>query len=167
ERIKIVADALKIPLLPFTAVDEGDVVLGEGEERIGLRKIGDERVGMLFGIANDVRHARLFPAIVNRGMAFLAGGGSYVLLSRGDGRDGEKKRAHENSLWPVGPPVVASRLQAACILSKSRQECRLAAMSRGPTWIRYLPDEIDFVLAVRAAIGIKNVVEPDTRLAAC
>ena len=72
ERKIIIAPARKIALLPAAAIDEGDIVLREGEERIGFREIGDDRIGMRARVAHDIGHARLLPARVNLLMAGLA-----------------------------------------------------------------------------------------------
>ena len=68
----VVADLLEVALLPSAAVGEGDVVLGEGEQRIGLGEIRNDRVRMLARIAHHVGHARLLPALIDVGVAVLA-----------------------------------------------------------------------------------------------
>ena len=80
ERIVIVALLREIALLPLAAVDEGDVVLREFHQRIGLGEVGKDRVGMRLRIAHHVRHAGLAPAVVYRRMARLAGRGSGIAL---------------------------------------------------------------------------------------
>ena len=65
EREIIVAFLREIPLLPFTAVNEGDVVLGKFHEWIGFCQIGQNGFGMSFGIANNIGHASLAPTCVN------------------------------------------------------------------------------------------------------
>ena len=60
---------LPVALLPFAAVDEVDVVLGEGDERIGLGEIRDDRLRVLARIAHHVGHSRLLPARVDLLMA--------------------------------------------------------------------------------------------------
>src|SRR6478672_12122412 len=54
QREIVVADLGEVALLPFAAVDESYSVFGEGESRIGLAEIRNDRVGMHFGIAHDV-----------------------------------------------------------------------------------------------------------------
>src|SRR5689334_12066757 len=72
QRIIIVALLTKISLLPLTAVNERYIVLLELQQRIGLAEIGDDGVRMLLRIADDIGHARLLPAFINRGVTRLA-----------------------------------------------------------------------------------------------
>src|SRR6201999_1743313 len=46
---------------------------------VGGGEVAEDGVRVLFGRADDVGHAGLFPAVVLRGVAALAGGGSGVV----------------------------------------------------------------------------------------
>ena len=107
ERKVIVTNFLEVPLLPFAAVDECDVVLGEGDERVFLGEIRQDGVGMFFGIANDVGHPRVLPTVVDLGVAALAGCGANVPLGGGLGAEDdreaeEKKKTAHFSLRIIG-----------------------------------------------------------------
>src|SRR5450432_2134306 len=85
----VIADLFEIALLPFAPVNERDVVLREGDQRIRLGKVRDDRVRMLPRIAHNIGHQRLAPAFVNIGVAFFAGCRTGELSgdrARGDGR---------------------------------------------------------------------------------
>src|SRR5581483_7183473 len=60
----VVADFGEVALLVAGAVDEGDLVKGEGDERVGFGEVAEDGVRVLFGRANDVGHAGLLPAVV-------------------------------------------------------------------------------------------------------
>src|ERR1700722_17876951 len=79
KREVIVADLLEVALLPPAAVNEGNVVLGEAKNRIGLREVGDDGVGMFAGIAHDVGHARLAPTRVDFLMTSFASDRSDIM----------------------------------------------------------------------------------------
>ena len=92
----VVAHLLEVALFPFAAVGERDVVAGERDERIFLRQIGQDSVWMFLGVANNVSHAGVFPAIVDLGVAALAGDGAGVtgggdLRHQCDGQDKHEK----------------------------------------------------------------------------
>lgn len=64
-------------LLPFAAVDEGDVFALELDEGgVGFRKIWKDGVGMQLWILNYIGHAGVAPTSVNFRVAGLAGGGA-------------------------------------------------------------------------------------------
>ena len=91
EREVIVAHFFEEPLFPFAAVDEGDVVFGEVDDRVGLREIGDDGVRVLPGIADHIRHTRFRPARVDLGMAGAARGGADICgLGREQQREEEQ-----------------------------------------------------------------------------
>ena len=69
----VLADFGEVTLLIAAAVDEGDLFQVKGDERIGVREVAEDCVGVLEGIAHDVGHAGLFPAGVLGCMAALAG----------------------------------------------------------------------------------------------
>ena len=100
QREIIVADLREVALLPAAAVDEGDVVLGEGDERIGLGEIGNDRVGMLARIAHHVRHARFAPARVDLLVAFLARGRADI---RSQQAPAQRCRSPEAPRQPSAP----------------------------------------------------------------
>ena len=58
---------------PLAAVHPRNLVLREGQQRIRLRKVREDRLGMLLRIADDVGHACLRPALVRRRVAASAG----------------------------------------------------------------------------------------------
>jgi len=70
--IVIITLPREIPLLPLAAINKGDILLRELHQRIGLGQVGDNRVGMRLGIAHNIRHQRLTPAVVYGGMTRLA-----------------------------------------------------------------------------------------------
>src|SRR5579863_5162709 len=74
----IVAGFGEVSLLPFAAVHQRDVLRFESYKRVGFGEIRQNGIRILAGIANDVSHARLFPAFVYRRMACFAGRGSCV-----------------------------------------------------------------------------------------
>src|SRR6185437_14323889 len=76
EDVVVVADFGEVALLVTAAVDEGDLVEGEGDERVGFGEIAEDGVGVLPGRADDVGHAGLLPAVVLRGVAGSAGSGA-------------------------------------------------------------------------------------------
>ena len=78
----VVTDLLEVPLLPPASIHECNVALRERHQRVGLRKVGENRGGIRLRIPDDVRHPRLFPSIVDLGMARAAGKGSDVMSSR-------------------------------------------------------------------------------------
>ena len=83
----VVAHFLEIALLPFAAIDEGYVLLFEMDQRVWFGKIREDRVGVLFGVANDIGHSRLLPTGVELRMAGLAAYRADVLrLTRGRSR---------------------------------------------------------------------------------
>ena len=82
EREVIVADLLEVTLLPVAAIDKGDVVDREREQRMRHRQIGNDRVGMLLRIAHDIGHPRLTPAVIDFLMALAARGGAAVVCRR-------------------------------------------------------------------------------------
>jgi hypothetical protein len=75
----IVADLLEVSLLPPAAVNEGNVVLGETKDRIGLCEVRNDGIGVFAGIAHDVGHAGLAPTRVDLLMTSLAGSRSDVM----------------------------------------------------------------------------------------
>src|SRR6267143_702281 len=78
----VIADFCEVTLLPETAVDECYLVLRElGEEICG--EIGNDGLGMLAGIADDVGHGCLLPALVDLLVAFFAGQRACVVRGRG------------------------------------------------------------------------------------
>jgi hypothetical protein len=70
----IVSFFCEIPLLPLAAINEGYVIPGELDQRIRLRKIGNNCIGMRLRIAYNIGHAGLAPTAVHGGMASLARG---------------------------------------------------------------------------------------------
>src|SRR6267143_3360959 len=79
----VIANSCEVALLPEAAVDECYLVLRElGEEICG--EIGNDGLGMLTGIPDDVGHGRLLPALVDLLVAFFAGQRARVV--RGSGR---------------------------------------------------------------------------------
>src|SRR6185437_3990891 len=69
----IIANFFEIPLLPSASVHQSDVIPGEGNKRVGFRKVRQNSVRMLFGITDDVRHTGCLPAIVDLRMTGPAG----------------------------------------------------------------------------------------------
>src|SRR6185369_15325707 len=69
QRREVVPDALEVALLELAAVDERDLIPGEGEKRIRPGEVPDDRVGMFARVANDVGHARPLPPIEGRRVA--------------------------------------------------------------------------------------------------
>lgn len=61
----VIANFLEISLLPSASIHERDFVPGERNQRIVLRKVRQNSVGMLFGVADDVRHTSRRPAVIN------------------------------------------------------------------------------------------------------
>src|SRR6266513_727438 len=82
-RKKVIADFWEITLLPATAVDECYLVLRELGEGI-CGEIGNDGLGMLTRIPDDVGHGRLLPALVDLLVAFFTGQRARVV--RGSGR---------------------------------------------------------------------------------
>lgn len=85
ERVVIIADFREVALFPKAAVNEGDLPLSKRRDRVG-GGIGEEGVRVFAGIANDVGHGRVFPAVVKLGVALSTGGGADVMSggSRGE-----------------------------------------------------------------------------------
>ncbi len=80
--IIVVADLGEVALLPDAAVDQRDVVFGEFDAAVSVGEIGNDGVGMLARIAHHVGHRRLLPALVDIGVARLAGPRPDVLRRR-------------------------------------------------------------------------------------
>ena len=91
EREVIVADFFEVSLFPLAAVDEGDVIFREVDNRIGFREIGDDGVRVLPGIADHIRHTRFRPARVDLRMACAARGGADVCGLRRLGREQQRE----------------------------------------------------------------------------
>jgi|ERR1700674_263695 len=79
----VIADFREVTLLPETAVDECYLALLELGERI-CGEIGNDGLGMLTGIADNIGHGRLLPSLVDLLVAFFAGQRARVV--RGSGR---------------------------------------------------------------------------------
>ena len=77
QRIVIVADLREVPLLPFAAIEEGHLNDGEPESIVRLQ-IWNDSVRIEPGIADNVRHRRFLPTLVDVCMAFLAGFGANI-----------------------------------------------------------------------------------------
>src|ERR1700734_2274378 len=75
----VIPDLFEIALFPTTSVDECDVILGKGYQRVGPSEIGSDGVRMLVRITHDVGHSSLLPALVNVTVAALACFRSYVM----------------------------------------------------------------------------------------
>src|SRR5271154_6578517 len=82
----VVADLREIALLPLAAVDKGDVVLRKIDERIVLRQVWDDSLGMVLRIKDDICHPRLFPSVKDFAVARLAGGRTDIGRARKDRR---------------------------------------------------------------------------------
>src|SRR6266851_6158206 len=79
----VFADFCEVALLPDAPVDERHLVLRKFSE--GIRgEIGNDGLGMLAGIADDVGHGRLLPSLVDLLVAFFASQRARVV--RGSGR---------------------------------------------------------------------------------
>ena len=74
----VIAHLLEVALLPFASVHECNLVFGELYERIRPREIGQDGIGMLFWIADDVRHSGLLPTLVDLRVTGLASGRTDV-----------------------------------------------------------------------------------------
>ena len=94
QRKVIVAHLLEVALLPLRAVDERNVVLGERQQRIGLREVRDDDFGMDLRIRDHVRHPRLRPARIDRRVTVAAAGRADIggLDCRGWRRRGARWR---------------------------------------------------------------------------
>src|SRR6266478_1908414 len=79
----VIADFCEVTLLPETAVDESNLPLCEFGEGI-CGEIGNDGLGMLAGIADNIGHGRLLPALVDLLVTFFAGQRARVM--RGSGR---------------------------------------------------------------------------------
>src|ERR1700719_1906689 len=79
----IIADFCEVALLPEAAVDERYLVLRELGEGI-CGEIGNDGLGMLVGIADNIGHGRFLPSLVDLLVAFFAGQRARVV--RGSGR---------------------------------------------------------------------------------
>ncbi len=75
----VVTDLLKITLLPFAPIDKCDVILCEGNQGIGLRQIGKNRIGMLSGVANDVGHPGGLPPVIDLRMTGSASSRTHIM----------------------------------------------------------------------------------------
>lgn len=63
-RVVVVSAACEVALLVAAAVDECYVVEGEGAEWVGVGEVTQDGFGVGLGVADDVGHAGLLPAIV-------------------------------------------------------------------------------------------------------
>src|ERR1700733_2169587 len=63
QRVVIVASFGEVALLVSAAVYKCYLVQPKGADGIGMGKIAKNRVGMRFGIANNIGHAGLLPAV--------------------------------------------------------------------------------------------------------
>lgn len=81
KRIVVVAHFGEIPLFPFAAINEGDLLPRKFGNRVGV-EIRNDRVGVLSRVADDIRHRRLLPTFVDVGMALLAGLRARVVRRR-------------------------------------------------------------------------------------
>src|SRR5579863_5652294 len=107
-RIVVVTDLRKIALLPYAAIDQGDVFLFERHQRIRLGEIGQDSLGMFLGIAHDIRHRRLLPARVYFRVADAALNGAYIGgRSRSEQAESERKSTPSEDFWHVPLPSIA------------------------------------------------------------
>ena len=67
----IITDFREITLLPDASVNEGNLIFGKLVDVV-RREIGNDCIGMLSRIADDIGHWRFLPMIVNIGVTFLA-----------------------------------------------------------------------------------------------
>jgi hypothetical protein len=70
--IVVVAAPQEVALLPLCAIRECHVFELEIHERIRLAEIAEHDTRICFWIGDDVRHSRVRPALVRRGMTSLA-----------------------------------------------------------------------------------------------
>ena len=83
ERIVVITLFCEVPLFPLTAVYEGNIVDGEFHERVWFGEIGKDRVGVRFGVADDVGHSSLAPTRIDKGVTGLARCRANELETRG------------------------------------------------------------------------------------
>ena len=110
EREIVVSGLLEVALLPDAAIDKRYIVLGKMDKRVGLGEVRDNGVWMLARVAHDVGHRRLLPAVVDAGMARLAGLGSGVAPARREParQAGDRVRGHRRGLRQI--PHVENKL---------------------------------------------------------
>src|SRR5581483_825237 len=87
---------LEVSLLPFAAIYKCDVVFRKGDERIRSGEVWNDRIRVLLGITDNVRHPGLFPSVINLRVTGLAGGRTNVVRSpRRSCRSGWARRLGE------------------------------------------------------------------------
>ena len=70
--VEVVSAPGEVALFEAAAIDEGDLLDAERAERIGVREVAEDGFGMLAGVADDVGHARVLPAVVGVDVAGFA-----------------------------------------------------------------------------------------------
>ena len=99
----VASELLEVALLPDAAIDKRYIVLGKMDKRVGLGEVRDNGVRMLARVTHNVGHRRLLPAVVDAGMARLAGLGSGVAPARREParRAADRVRGHRRSLRQI------------------------------------------------------------------